>query len=294
MPGKNKFKTPNPNSKKDVAKATLPPQLSPPSNKTGRSSKRVGFAMDQSTEDPSARRRKASKQSWTDGDKAPQFAPSPLPTTNMPPPPVPHCAPAVISPAETPVLSPALAHLTEKYDVKAMRIVSSSKIEEKATRLLNELWNDFDLLSRACKPAIVALSAKERSNQKLISVIEIAKRALTERGLRCFQYNRLLPKVVELKEKEPDTTELARKPKGVTPAEWAAQRARTGNRPDVAMDDDDEEEEAFETLGATHRTSNPSAGAARKKLRAVPVLTIYMSRVPVRDLKDEYGRTSTS
>ncbi|TKA66673.1 hypothetical protein B0A49_10199 [Cryomyces minteri] len=293
MPGKNKFKTPNPNSKKDVTKAALPPQLSPPSNQTGRSSKRVGFAMDESTEDPSARRRKASKQSWTDGDEAPQFATPPLPTTSMPPPPVPLSAPTVPSPTEAPVLSPALAHLTGKYDFKAMRIVSSSKIEEKATRLLDELWNDFDLLSRACKPAIVALSAKERSNQKLISVIEIAKRALTERGLRCFQYNRLLPKVVELKEKELNTTELARKPKGVTPAEWAAQRAqqaRTGTRPDVAMgDDDEEEEEAFETLGATHRTSQTSAADARTKIRAVPVLTIYMSRVPVRDLKDEYG-----
>ncbi|OCL01325.1 hypothetical protein AOQ84DRAFT_393738 [Glonium stellatum] len=45
---------------------------------------------------------------------------------------------------------------------------------------------------------------------------------------------------------------------------------------------EDEEEEAFETMRF-------ESGEPRTKVRAVPVMTIYLSRVPIPELKAEFG-----
>ena len=197
------------------------------------------------------------------------------------------------------ILPPHLQSLQVKYEFSAMSIISSSKIETKVKTLLARVAA-FSWATPGAKPNVVVLSAKAGVANKMISVVEIAKRELEAEGAKWWQYSRVHSQITELKEKTSKGTDG-----GKTLAQWEIeQAAKSGAEPqdlkngadDSAMTDADGEEEvdedAFETAAPNGNevTSAPAEEIpARKKIRAVPVLTIFMSRVPVNELKQEYG-----
>lgn len=198
-----------------------------------------------------------------------------------------------------PVLPPHLLSLQARYDISTMSIISSSKIETKVKTLLARLEN-FSWANKDGKPAIVVLSAKAAVAGKMVSVVEIAKREIETQKAKWWQYSRVYGQITELKEKP------GKGPKGgKTLFEWENERARKEDAgpndmgeeaQDSTMADvegvDEVEEDAFEPVGQngdeTHVTPTEMI-EARKKIRAVPVMTIYMSRVPVVELKQAYG-----
>ena len=205
-----------------------------------------------------------------------------------------------------PILPPELSHLQTKYDFTTMSIISSSKIEQKVRNLLMRLEN-FSFADVNAKPGVIVLHAKANVVAKMISIIEIAKKNITDEGGKWWQYSRLHGQIAELKEK-PETAESA----GKTLVEWDQNRASlinngveaslTGNgfpagQPTVGIinesaGDQVEEEVVFETMKEKKKHGDPSkaeALQARKKIRAVPVMTIYMSRVPIGEFKERYG-----
>jgi hypothetical protein len=104
------------------------------------------------------------------------------------------------------------------------------------------------------------LVAQSRWANKLISIVEIAKRDLEAKGVKVFQYNALSSEIVEIERKP--------RPKGV----GAAPAAEEG---------DASEDEAFQTMGAGEE------GGLKK--RAVPVMTTYLTTQPVKALRTEFG-----
>lgn len=168
---------------------------------------------------------------------------------------------------ETSTSHSVLEPLTTAYEVSVMNIISSAKVESKVTRILDTL-SAFSF-SPASKPSIVLVRAKAGTASKMISIVEIAKRNLAAEGFKWYQYNGLEQSVEERKLEKPVTI-LGRK------VEPEADE-------DVGMAAD--EGAAFETL----MTPLERAIDGRPKIRAVPVMTIYLSRVPIENLRAAYG-----
>ena len=190
----------------------------------------------------------------------------------------------------------------DRYEIITMSILSSSKIEQKVRNLLLRL-SQLDCASNKAKPTIVMLHAKGDVASKMVSIVEIAKAEIQKENGKVYQYNGLHGETSELKFKKPKRTGT-----GKTVAEWTEEHPGMEDPSREAMnecenytlgtvdqsDDDlemvDATEEAFETMAP------PSRGydipEARKKVRAYPVLTISLARVPIPELKDLHGYAS--
>ena len=198
------------------------------------------------------------------------------------------------------ILPPELYHIQTKYDFTTMSIISSSKIEQKVRNLLLRL-EKFSFADINAKPGVVALHAKASVATKLISIVEIAKKRIMKGGGKWWQYSRLHGEITELKEKREKV-----KSEGSTLLEWEKKQATEmgakssksdGENVDLTMDVDDalkedEEEAAFETMNEKKQTTEVAFSSdkePRRKIRAVPIMTIYMSRVPIVEFKGLYG-----
>lgn len=155
----------------------------------------------------------------------------------------------------------ALDHalLAQSHSITKLNVASGSQISNRASAIISRLKAD-----NHDQPALVVLTAKAPVANKLISIVEIAKRELPI----CYQYNAL----------SSATTEIASAPPPSGPAEHAQTGATENNNDDDQESDDD----AFETVGAAET-------AATTTKRNVSIMTIYLSSVPVRDLKIAYG-----
>ena len=200
--------------------------------------------------------------------------------------------------ATTQALPAEVKHLQNKYDFTTMSILSSSKIEQKVRNLLLRV-SRFNFVDIKAKPGIVVLHAKAEAAGKMVSIVEIAKQEIQKENGKWYQYSKLHGEIMELKAKET-------KPRGggKTLAEWSKEKsgdgapAKTGERTfsgvekvleekQAVDDEDDEMEDAFETMAPPNRGHDKAE--ERKKVRAIPIMTIYFARVPVPVLKELYG-----
>lgn len=152
--------------------------------------------------------------------------------------------------------------LAEHHEIIHISCQSNTQIAAKATKILSALSASKDTSENASqKPALVILVAQSRWANKLISIVEIAKRNLEAKGVKLFQYNALSSETIEVERKP--------RPKGL------------GAAPAAAEDGDASEDEAFQTMGAGEEGS--------LKKRAVPVMTTYLTTQPVKALRTELG-----
>ena len=119
-------------------------------------------------------------------------------------------------------------------------------------------------------------------------MVEIAKRELVGRKSRWFQYSAVVGRVEEMKSE--GKGELRHTGSGKTAGGLGGSGKGKENEAglDVEMGDEtggggdeEEEEDAFETIRFE--------AEERTKVRAVPVMTVYLSRVPIPELKAEFG-----
>ena len=142
------------------------------------------------------------------------------------------------------------AVLSQKYDLVKVNIISSTQISKITTTVIAKLSKP----SQDDKQVILALTAKARTANKLISIVEIAKRELASSSGPIFQYNAVSCEMVEIPRK-------------------------SGKR--GAKEGDEESDDAFETMGAESLSGT--------KQRSVPVMTTYVATVSVKELKAAYG-----
>ncbi|KAI9773905.1 MAG: hypothetical protein M1840_006131 [Geoglossum simile] len=193
--------------------------------------------------------------------------------------------------------------LTKTHDVISLSIISSSPIQKKVSRILSHISSPA-----IKKPPLVILTAKAGVASKAITIVEISKREIGNGGGAWFQYSAIEGVLGEWASKKRGTKvegEKARTKDGDTegkgaiesesPASNVAETSKEG------ADGDEEEEEAFETmrdLTAINQTTQEDPSIIehelRKKVRAIPVLTIYLSRAQVGELKKEYGEQTNS
>ncbi|TVY32564.1 hypothetical protein LSUB1_G007382 [Lachnellula subtilissima] len=170
------------------------------------------------------------------------------------------------APISTPTTSSAttesLGDLASTHDVLRMSIISSTQMEKKVTAILKHL-------DTPDKVAVVMLHSKAKVASKLISIVEIAKREITAGGGKWFQYN-----VVEGVLEEQSEGEHGENEGGV----------KLGEVENIDVEDK-EEEESFETM----KTPFERAIEGKPKVRAVPGMTTYLSRIRIERLGKKYG-----
>ncbi|KAI6878860.1 hypothetical protein D0869_12467 [Hortaea werneckii] len=143
-----------------------------------------------------------------------------------------------------------------KYRHVQLSVLSSTQIASRTSKIISHLEEQP---REDGKPTVVSLTARAKAASKLISIAEIVKRDLAARGSRCYQYNAL-------------DSELADIPRDGRPKQ---PKESVGG-----AEEDEESDEAFETMGAP-------TGPTKK--RSMPVMTIYFSKVPIKELKADYG-----
>lgn len=155
--------------------------------------------------------------------------------------------------------------LSDHFDLKLLNISSASKIHAKVTQVLGVLAS-FPVAMGA-KNAVVLLRAKPNACVKMISIVEIVKREIssTMQG-KWYQYN-----VLDHTPEESYTF-----PKN---AKAETQIAKEDN------DIDDVDKEISENKDAPFER----AIFGVSKVKVHPVMSIYLSRVRIEELRKKYG-----
>ncbi|KFY48832.1 hypothetical protein V495_00995 [Pseudogymnoascus sp. VKM F-4514 (FW-929)] len=185
--------------------------------------------------------------------------PSPATTTIPTPPPI----------SVTPLLHESLTPTT--HTLHTTQIISSTKMQTKISTLLSQLRSfSFAAPAASQKPVIVIAWAKAKAAGKLISVVEVVKREIAGEGGVWFQYNGLGEGISGVPRDKEDGGEEG------------------DGEEDVEMED--VEEEGFEKM----KTRIERAIEGTEKVRSVPVMTVYLSRVRIEALRGAYGEQTNS
>jgi Alba len=160
--------------------------------------------------------------------------------------------------------------LERTHDVTSMSIISSSHIQQKVTRALAILSLCPPI--PPAKPKVVMLHSKAPVASKMISIAEIVKREIVKNGGKWYQYNKL----GQIVEKKRDRYGGTKKQKS------------SGEDGSMAEDGDEyaghDSEEEFETM----KTPFERAIEGKPKVRAVPVMTLYLSLVRIDSLRKDH------
>ena len=200
-------------------------------------------------------------------------------------------------------------HLSAKYTITTMSILSSAKMSQKISLVLERIGKSTSADLKV-RPGLVVLYAKAAVVSKMISIVEIVKKEIEREGGKWWQYSKLEGRIEELKIKKPKQAKSVRSVDNAEEERRANadgdQSAKTTSVPrsegskagevvlvkDVGagealtVDDEEDGEEAFETMALPRRADTEGE---REKIRNIAVMTIYIARVPIPGLKELYG-----
>ncbi|KAI0471337.1 hypothetical protein F4859DRAFT_116143 [Xylaria cf. heliscus] len=178
-----------------------------------------------------------------------------------------------------------------RYEVQLQSVISSSKIQQRVTAMLRHLTPPTQSPSTepppdttASKTRISILRAKATEAGKLVSIAEIAKREIekeapagddgvSEGGQekkmgRWFQYIALGEELIQKSRDEGNTV---------------IEETVLGGPGDDKQDHDEDDD--FEVM----KTPFERAIEGRPRVRGVPVMSLFLSRSPIEELKRQYG-----
>ncbi|KAH8156621.1 hypothetical protein CIB48_g11624 [Xylaria polymorpha] len=161
-----------------------------------------------------------------------------------------------------------------RYEVQLQSVISSSKIQQRVTAMLRHLTPPRQPPSTESVPnttisktRVSILRAKATEAGKLISIAEIAKREIE--------------KELSAGDDGAGKTELIQKPRDE--GNTVIEETVLGGPGDDKRDYDEDDE--FEIM----KTPFERAIAGRPLARGVPVMSLFLSRSPVEELKKRYG-----
>jgi hypothetical protein len=176
-----------------------------------------------------------------------------------------------------------LSKLWASCNITDINVISSTQIKPKVSKILETLSAFSFVALTHIKPNVISTHAKGSVASKMITIIEIAKREIAKAGGKWYQYSSLSQVIEEeKKEKKSEAMKgeghiLGRSP----PAEANAMEVEKEH----GAVEDEEEEDWFETM----KTPLKRILEGKPKIRAVPVMTIYLSRVRIDCLERAYG-----
>jgi hypothetical protein len=167
-----------------------------------------------------------------------------------------------------------LRELKGKYSIATASVVGSSKINKKVEQVLSHLGH-IDLFSQTSTPGVIMVHARANDANKMVTVMEIAKRRMNQAGQPWYQYNR----VYEVA----DGRQSRGKPNSVgadqTIIENTILDGGTGDNTDSDGDDD-----AFEPVDTAFQRAIQEKPAEEPK---TTYMSIFLSRAPMPELQSK-------
>ena len=172
------------------------------------------------------------------------------------------------------ILPSQLKFLFKKHDFILVSVISSSKMRSKIKSILDHLTAPTREVPEQ-RNKVIALRSAASCASKMVGIVEIVKQELATDKLNLYQYTRLESIIQPFKEKK--------KPIAAdTPAP-----APTGVQVETSERQEDSDD-SYEEL-ARPQQQHPSPPIEREKVRNHPVLTIFLSKTSIPDLKGLYG-----
>ncbi|KAK6851180.1 hypothetical protein PG987_000814 [Apiospora arundinis] len=200
-----------------------------------------------------------------------------------------------------------LAAVESKYDVQTHSVISSSKIQKKVTSVLRHLEQTTPEGMLPKRSRVSVLRARATDAGKLISIAEIAKREMLksdgrhDEAKRWYQYIALGSEMKEVERQTPKNYGGQREGKTVIEDTMLERQGPATEEPthddhddelpqhekDHAEDDDEDDD--FEQM----KTPFERAIEGTPKIRAVPVMSLFLSSIPIDELRRRYGEQTT-
>lgn len=185
--------------------------------------------------------------------------------------------------------------ITKTHKLMELGVISSSEIKRKVTQILSFLAR-INFADISSKPGMVQLHGDGPTTGKAISVVEIVKAELEKDGSKWYQYSTVKPQMTLI----PRANGVTKGRGGQTVAEWersgkphAVKADDPEQEAEPALDDmADEDADAFEYMDTDPKPDvSGMAGPSDQthKMRNVPRIVIYLSRVRSEYLKGIYG-----
>ncbi|KAH7255861.1 uncharacterized protein BKA55DRAFT_538229 [Fusarium redolens] len=167
--------------------------------------------------------------------------------------------PALLAPHET-----IVAELNSKYDILPASVISSTQIKNRITQVANHIITQGD------RPRVALLYARTGDVCKLITVVEKCKRIVNEEGKAYYQYNQLFDQPEKSKSKDIVEETILEKD---------------------AQEDNDSDNDDFEVM---HNSRFEDAVLPKPSPRSVKSMRVFISTVPIQELKIKKGVTVQS
>ncbi|KKY33643.1 hypothetical protein UCDDA912_g06353 [Diaporthe ampelina] len=164
-----------------------------------------------------------------------------------------------------------LQELKGKYSIATTSVIGSSKINKKVTQVLSHLGH-VDLFSQTSVPGVMMVHARAHDANKMVTIMEIAKRQMNQAGQPWYQYNR----VYEVA----DGRGARCNPTGRGADQTFVENTVLGGE-DASEDD---EEDAFEPVETAFELAIREKPAEETK---ATYMSIFLSRVPMPELQSK-------
>jgi len=165
-----------------------------------------------------------------------------------------------------------LQELEGKYSIATASVISSSKINKKVTQVLSHLGH-VDLFSQTSTPGVMMVHARANDANKMVTVMEIAKRQMNQAGQPWYQYNR----VYEVA----DGHGSKGKPTGRGADQTVIENTVLGAKD---ADSGDEGEDPFEPAETPFERAVREKPAEESK---TTYMSVFLSRVPMPELQSK-------
>jgi len=169
-------------------------------------------------------------------------------------------------------LNSFITDLQSTYEVKTLSVLSSTSIAKRVDTILEHL-SRFHPWDPTVLPGVVLLYARSSTTNKLITIAETVRRRIHEADQKWYQYNRLYE------------MEWATKQIGASPSHDDSSVIEDTVIGDEGEDDGDDG--YFETMnvGAVAPTQFERAVHGEPRARQVAHMSIFLSRLPVPELR---------
>ena len=181
-------------------------------------------------------------------------------------------------------LSGFVADLQPKYEVRTLSVLSSTSIAKRVDAILKHLGR-FHPWDPTVLPGVILLYARSAAVNKLITIAETVRRRIHEGDQKWYQYNRLYEMEWTVNQSSAAT------PQGNGKSVIEDLAIGAGGRKEAGRDeeDDDDDDGYFETMNSVgaQAESTPFERAilGEQKTRSTTHMSIFLSRVPVPELR---------
>ena len=200
-----------------------------------------------------------------------------------------------------------VAAVESKYDVQTHSVISSSKIQKKVSSVLRHLQQTTPKTSSLERPRVSVLRARASDAGKLISIAEIAKREMLMSGgrqneaKRWYQYVALGSETKEVGRRTPKGPGFQGEGKTVIEDTVLGRQGQASreladdddNHEPLQQEKDNEEDDGEDDDFEKMKTPFERAIESTPKMRAAPVMSLFLSLIPIDELRRRYGEQTS-